>query len=226
MKRSKIFIIGLLTFISCFILIPILEPVNATSIKDRNNFVYYPKDKNLNNYDISIDSSDEIENIRIINNSDPSVAKIKIEKDYDVNLNVKLLKPGNTIVTVEITTNEYSEEGFIECKEEKSFIINSVKYICPIKKFKIGKTEYTSKFKNSPLYKIKKSKAIKNKKLIVKPAKDWKIKKIYLNYIKGYGIMEKTLKNNKCFSSPKTGEIIIVMYNTKLEITEELYIDL
>ena len=226
MKRTTIFITGLLIFISCFILIPILEPVNATSIKDRFNFVYYPNDKNLNDYTIPIDSSDEIKNIKVINNTDPSVAKIKIENGYDFSINVKPLKQGNTIVTVEIITEEYSEEGFIECSEEKSFILNSVKYTCPIKKLKIGKTEYTNKFKKSSQYKIKKSKAIKNKKLVVKPAKDWKIKKIYLNYIKGYGIMEKTLKNNKCFSSPKTGEIIIIMYNTKLEITEELYLDL
>ena len=38
--------------------------------------------------------------------------------------------------------------------------------------------------------------------------------------------MQKTLRNNKCFSSPKTGEITIIIYNKKLDITEKLYLDL
>ena len=184
----------------------------------------------MNNYEIPIENDDvyDIESVKIINNTDPSIAKIKIEKEWDFSINVKLLKPGNTTITFEIITNEYSdeEEGFVECKKEKSFTINSIKYTCPIKKLKIGKNNYTNKFKNSTYYRIKKSKAIKNKKLIIKPATNWKIKRISLEYAKGWGIFEKKLKNNKYFSSPKTGEIIIIMYNKKLDITEELYLDL
>lgn len=225
-RRIAITLIASL-LLSVVAVIPAAEPVNAASVKKSFKFVYYPKQKSQNTYDIPVSSSEEITDVKLISNTEPSVAKFKAVNDYDTIGYVKLLKPGKTVVTVEITTQEYDEDGDLcDIKEQRTFTVNSIKYRNPVKKLKVGKKSYKSKFKYKDSYQCKKSKKVRNKKLVIKPAKGWKIKSIRLEYAAGDGVGEKSLKNKKRFSSPKNGEIIIKMYNKKLGIKEELFLGL
>ena len=215
-------------FASLTVVIPAAKPVCAAdiSIKGNYNFAYYQKNKSMNTYEIEVSNSeeDEIEGVRLIGNTDSSVASFTYDEWTHI-IYVKLRKPGMTTMTVEIATSEFDNEGVrVDIKEKRSFTVNSIEYRCPVKKLKIGKKSYKSKFKSSNTYKAKKHRKIKKQKLSIKPIKGWEVKSILLEYGAGWGVNEKYLKNNKRFSSPKDGEITIEMYNAELGLTEYLYL--
>ena len=127
----------------------------------------------------------------------------EVYDDDTILLNV--YKPGKATISCTYHGEEYSINYIVK------------KYVNPVKSFKIGKKEYAKKFKKRELCNLS-VKTLKGKLKIV-PAKNWKIKKINLNYIKSGNMLTKKVKNGQKI---KGVEVWVTLKNKKTKAVERL----
>ena len=144
-----------------------------------------------------------------LKSSNKSVAKVsKFTYDDDVYVSIKPIKPG----TAKVTFNVKHEGKTIKAK------VNVIvrKYVNPLKSFKIGSTNYTSKFKKTGHISVKK--ALKGK-LKIKLKAGYVISEINVYSWSGGGNM-KSVKNNKTVKVPK-GSTLSLQVRRKNALDEE-----
>lgn len=143
---------------------------------------------------------------------------------------IKKLKSSNKKMKVE------AKDGYIKVyfgyKEGKTTItctVNKVKlkttltvkkYSNPLKTFKIGKTNYTSKYKNIDDYRDNKS--YKKQKMVIETNKNWVIRSVYVHS----GSSTQTYRPNGTKLSKKVtlkknyDDVYIYLYNSKTKVSE------
>lgn len=143
---------------------------------------------------------------------------------------IKKLKSSNKNMKVE------AKDGYIKAyfgyKEGKTTItctVNKVKlkttltvkkYSNPLKTFKIGKTNYTSKYKNIDDYRDNKS--YKKQKMVIETNKNWVIRSVYVHS----GSSTQTYRPNGTKLSKKVtltknyDDVYIYLYNSKTKVSE------
>lgn len=146
---------------------------------------------------------------------------------------IKNLKSSNKNIKVE------AKDGYIKAyfgyKEGKATItctVNKVKlkttltvkkYSNPLKTFKIGKTNYTSKYKTINDYKDKKS--YKKQKLILETNKNWVIRSVYVysgSSTQSYRPNSTKLTKKVTLNPKNYDNVYIYLYNSKTKISERL----
>ena len=99
------------------------------------------------------------------------------------------------------------------------------KYTNPCSSFKLGKTNLTSKFSKTDVFKTNKN--YKNQKLTIKMNKGWKITKVYVQKKSGSYTterMNKTSYSKKISLTNNSGYVYVYCYNEKTKVSECLEI--
>ena len=119
--------------------------------------------------------------------------------------------------------------GYKEGKTTITCTVNKVKlkttltvkkYSNPLKTFKIGKTNYTSKYKNIDDYRDNKS--YKKQKMVIETNKNWVIRSVYVHS----GSSTQTYRPNGTKLSKKVtlkknyDDVYIYLYNSKTKVSE------
>lgn len=144
---------------------------------------------------------------------------------------IKKLKSSNKNMKVE------AKDGYIKVyfgyKAEKTTItctVNKVKlkttltvkkYSNPLKTFKIGKTNYTSKYKNIDDYKDKKS--YKKQKMVLETNKNWVIRSVYVysgSSSQSYRPNSNKLTKKVTLNPKNYDNVSIYLYNSKTKVSE------
>lgn len=136
-------------------------------------------------------------------------------KDYTDEMKVPVLNiegKGTTNLTIKVKT----KKGTKTYKGK----LKVVKYKNPIKKFKLSGKNVAKKFKKYPFgdYTVKSKKS----KLVIKPNKGWKVKKI--EHVYGYSGKFHKVKNNSTIKWKDSGMLYITMYNKSKNQTETLFL--
>lgn len=167
------------------------------------NMVVFNKTKNVSPeineivvYEPNPNAKNKISKVKL---SNKNVAKIKYKGNWD--FTVELKKAGTTTITYTYKGKTYKHK----------LVVN--KYTNPMKSFKVGSTEYKTKFKKTPICNVKSK--ISGKKVKVKAASGWKISEILVSTTNG----EKRVKNGYKL---KKGEsyVTVVLKNKKKGTTE------
>ena len=99
------------------------------------------------------------------------------------------------------------------------------KYSNPCSSFKLGKTDLTSKFGKTDVFKTNKN--YKNQKLTIKMKKGWKITKVYVQQKSGSYTTERMNKSSyskKISLTNNSGYVYVDCYNEKTNVSETLEI--
>lgn len=103
-----------------------------------------------------------------------------------------------------------------------------LKYTNPLKEFKLGKNNYTSKYNNSYVFNI--NKAVKNQNLSIKAKSGWKIVSVYVSEGNGKGVSsykELSKFSTKISLKEKYSSYVYVkLYNKKSDLYVSLNLDL
>ena len=158
-------------------------------------------------------TSDEKVKITNVASSNKNVISAKaVAKSWYMKYTSK--KNGTAVVTYTMTYTNADGQKVVENVTETHKI---VKYVRPIKTFKVGSKNYAAKFKSTPQVNAK---SALSGKLTVKAASGWKVKKIrQVNsaITSGEFVPQKKLKNGAKVNIKKSAQsaIEVICYNTK-----------
>ena len=158
--------------------------------------LYYPKDK-ANCWEYLADSGLVEIDMESVQSTDLEVAWMEYDSKYQ-EYDVWTSKPGTATLTFQAKAPESS------VWVDATLIVNSNKYVRPCKTFKIGKKNYTKKFTNKAYFSSKKK---VSGKLVIKPAKGWKIKEIQKVNFKTY--KSKKVKNKSKITMKKNDYLFV-----------------
>ena len=141
------------------------------------------------------------------------------------NKNFKL-KPGNGYIRVDF--GKKTAKTTISCTVKGVKLKTTLtikKYSNPCSSFKLGKTDLTSKFGKTDVFKTNKN--YKNQKLTIKMKNGWKITKVYVQKKSGSYTTERMNKSSyskKISLTNNSGYVYVYCYNEKTKVSECLEI--
>lgn len=197
-----------LVFVMVMCLVPPVEAAASTKkpfFPEIMEFNYFKKSKDLNTEHWVF--GDEGVNYKITNvkSSDKKVmvASKVFDGEYSM-IKMKAKKPGKTTITFKAKIGNKTYNYKVKVK-----VVN---YTNPLKSFKIGKTDYASKFSHTFYHRRSGKKKIAGK-LAIKPNPDWKVAALYTYDFKTG--KEKNVKNNKKITLKKNQSLVIHCINKK-----------
>lgn len=181
-----------------------------TGISTKRSVVYMPEGEALQWVDsITIVGCDKASQIKKLKSSNPSVVSVEAQNGW-----IKVLahkKAGTAKITCTVKNVKLSATCVVR------------KYTNPVSSFKIGNTNYTSKFNKYDLF-IRKN-TFKNQTLYVKPKKGWVIESVHIqNGVKTKSFVKKmsSFKKKISMTNPYDG-VVVGLYNSKTKVYEAIY---
>lgn len=144
--------------------------------------------------------------IKSLKSSDSSVARPYIDKTGKIRVYF-FKKPGKAVISFKVGNQTLKSTVTVK------------PYSNPLKTFKVGKKNFVSKFNTTTEYNYFRTSDLKNQKVSIQAAKNWKISSIEMKYGSGsYKVSSRKTKTN--FSKKVTFDgdadyIIITLYHTK-----------
>lgn len=218
MKKSLAFVLAFVLVFSVIGILPAAaENVQAASSVRWNRFNDYVVTYKPGSYSrrssvpLSIVGCSKKSQIKKLKSSRPSVCKVSAKDGY---IRVEYgKKSGSSTITCTVKGVKLSHKFTVK------------KYTNPLSKFKVGKTNYTSKFAKYNFYT---GKRFKKQTLSLKAKKGWKISDVYLyngKSTKHYAV-NKSSFSKKISLTKKYSSIQVTMYNSKYKLREFLLLSL